>query len=76
MLLSIWSNWRYNNAYDVAILVCGDADLVEAVKTVKEIGKQVEYVCFPGIMKAEALVKACDKTIEIDCDWASDCLVE
>ena len=65
----------YNNAYDTAILVCGDADLVEAVKSVKELGKQVEYVCYPGVMRAEALVMACDKTIEIDADWASDCLV-
>lgn len=65
----------YNNVYDTAILVCGDADLVEAVKSVKELGKQVEYVCYPGVMRAEALVIACDKTLEINADWASDCLV-
>lgn len=65
----------YNNAYDTAILVSGDADLVEAVRTVKELGKQVEYVCYPDVMRSEALVMACDKTLEIDADWASDCLV-
>lgn len=41
----------YNNAYDVAILVTGDADL----------GKQVEYVYYSDAMKAEVLVRACDK---------------
>jgi uncharacterized LabA/DUF88 family protein len=66
----------YNNAYDTAILVSGDADLVEAVRCVKELGKQVEYVCYPGVMRAEALVIACDKTLEISSDWASDCIVE
>lgn len=66
----------YNNAYDTAILVSGDADLVEAVRTVKELGKQVEYVGYRNVMWAEALVRACDKTLEIDAEWASDCLVE
>lgn len=66
----------YNNAYDTAILISGDADLVEAVKAVKGLGKQVEYVCYPGVMRSEALVMACDKTLEIDADWASDCLIE
>lgn len=66
----------YNNSYDTAILVSGDADLVEAVRTVKDLGKQVEYVCYRNVMRAEALVIACDKTLEIDADWASDCLVE
>lgn len=66
----------YNNAYDTAILVSGDADLVEAVRAVKELGKQVEYVCYRNVMRSEALVMACDKTLEIDAEWACDCLVE
>lgn len=66
----------YNNAYDVAILVTGDADLVEAVRTVKDLGKQVEYVYCPGVMKATPLVKVSDLSIEIDMKWLEDCLVE
>lgn len=66
----------YNSAYDVAILVTGDADLVEAVRTVKDLGKQVEYVYCPGVMKATPLVKVSDLSIEIDMKWLEDCLVE
>lgn len=33
--------------YDVAILVSGDGDLVEAVKAVKDLGKHVELATFP-----------------------------
>lgn len=32
--------------YDVAILVSGDGDLVEAVKAVKDLGKHVELATF------------------------------
>jgi uncharacterized LabA/DUF88 family protein len=66
----------YNNAYDIAILITGDGDLVEAVKTVKDWGKQVEYVCYPNVMKSKALVKASDITLEINAEWLKDCLVE
>ncbi len=66
----------YSNAYDVAVLVCGDSDLEEVVKTVKDMGKQVEYLCCTNIMKANALVKASDMVTEIDIDWFEDCLVE
>jgi len=65
----------YNNAYDTAILISGDGDLVEAVKTVKDLGKQVEYICYPGEMRSNELVKASDLTIEINSDWLKDCLV-
>ncbi len=34
------------NLYDVAILVSGDGDLVEAVKAVKDLGKHVEVAAF------------------------------
>lgn len=35
------------NLYDVAVLVSGDGDLVEAVKAVKDLGKHVEVAAFP-----------------------------
>lgn len=35
------------NLYDVAVLVSGDGDLVEAVKAVKDLGKHVELATFP-----------------------------
>ncbi len=36
----------YNNAYDTSVLVSSDGDFVPAVKAVKEIGKNVENICF------------------------------
>lgn len=66
----------YNNAYDVAILVCGDSDLEEVVNTVKDLGKHVEYVCCRNVMYAIALVNASDRVVEIDMDWLADCLVD
>lgn len=45
------------NLYDVAILVSGDGDLVEAVKAVKDLGKHVELATFP-IGRSDELVTA------------------
>jgi uncharacterized LabA/DUF88 family protein len=39
----------YKNAYDVAILVSGDNDYVDAVEEVKSIGKRVEIAFFEKI---------------------------
>lgn len=36
----------YENLYDVAILVSSDTDLIPAIKKVKHLGKEVEYIGF------------------------------
>jgi len=50
--------------YDVAILVTGDADLVEAVKAVKDLGKHVELASFANT-RAEALAAVADVVITL-----------
>ena len=66
----------YNNAYDVAVLVCGDSDFKDVIKTVKDMGKHVEYLCYPKVMMATALIAASDKVIKISLNWLEECLVE
>lgn len=43
-------NLAHTNAYDVAIILSGDTDLVEAVKLVKNLGKTVIIISYhsPG----------------------------
>ncbi len=52
------------NLYDVAILVTGDGDLVEAVKAVKDLGKHVELATFP-VGRSDELVTASDVVTEL-----------
>lgn len=51
--------------YDVAVLVSGDADFVEAVQVVKDCGKHVE-LAFPRAGKpAKQLLDVCDRFVEL-----------
>ena len=54
----------YNDAYDTAILVSGDADFVEAIRAVKERGKKVEVVMFSHVVSDE-LIRVADAFIEL-----------
>lgn len=54
----------YTQAYDVAILVSNDADLVPAVEKVKDLGKHVEYAYLSR--KTVQLAESCDTLIAID----------
>lgn len=36
----------YDDLYDAAILISSDTDLIPAIKKVKHLGKQVEYIGF------------------------------
>jgi len=36
----------YDNLYDTAIVISSDTDLIPAIKKVKHLGKQVEYIGF------------------------------
>jgi len=61
----------YEGNYDVAILVSGDSDLVEAVKAVKDNGKHVElwYFDTPNARTADELHNACDVRNPITREW-------
>lgn len=52
------------NSYDTAILVSGDGDFTEAVKDVKDMGKQVELAFFPYSQSLN-LRNTCDCFTEI-----------
>jgi uncharacterized LabA/DUF88 family protein len=52
------------NLIDVAVLVSGDADLSEAVRAVKELGKHVELAALPA-GRAYELVQVADVVREI-----------
>lgn len=52
------------NMYDVAILVTGDGDLVEAVQAVKDLGKHVELATF-RIGRSDELVTVADVVNEL-----------
>jgi len=36
----------YDNLYDVAVLISSDTDLIPAIKKVRHLGKELEYVGF------------------------------
>lgn len=50
----------FNNAYDTAILVSSDGDFIPAVKSVKEIGKNIENIGFETKFSYH-LKQECDK---------------
>jgi len=55
----------FNNAYDTAILVSGDADFLEAVRSIKALGKRVEVAMFSH-MTSEELKRAADAFIPLE----------
>ncbi len=56
---------KYKDQYDVAILICGDADLVQVVQEIKDLAKHVELVVVPG-QKCYHLRDVADRVITID----------
>lgn len=65
------------DAYDVAILVSGDADLAEAVNFIKEhTRKYVENACVMWQGWAKNLREAADVRIRLSEEFLSDCWVQ
>jgi len=58
--------------YDTAILISGDGDFADIVRMVKDEGRRVEVVTFPGT-RAHALLEACDKSIEVTAELLEGC---
>lgn len=50
--------------FDVAVLVSGDGDLVEAVRAVKDLGKHVELATFRK-GRSDELANAADVVVEL-----------
>lgn len=65
------------DAYDIAILVSGDGDLVEAVDFIREhTSKKVENSCALGRGWSIKLREASDVRIPLNKEYLKDCLVE
>lgn len=66
-----------SDAYDIAILLSGDEDLVEAVDYVREhTSKKVENSCVPGPGWSRKLREAADIKIPLTKEYLKDCLVK
>lgn len=61
MLATDLLQFAWNNLYDVAILVSGDADFAYAVQQVKNTGKHVEVAAFPSNLAWELTQVADDR---------------
>lgn len=61
----------YEDHYDVAILVSGDADFYPALQAVKDIGKQVEVAAFDSNLSAEA-ARLADVVTKFNNDYFED----
>jgi uncharacterized LabA/DUF88 family protein len=64
----------YKDHYDVAVLVSGDADFVEAVQEVKDNGKHVELAFF-DTAPCFHLRKTCDRFIVLNKSFLEDCWI-
>jgi len=58
-LITKMLSFGFKDVYDVAILVSGDADYIEAVEQIRDLGKRVEIVSFKGAI-APGLRKIAD----------------
>ncbi len=63
--------WR--RAYDVAILVSGDSDLIRAVRNAKRYGRKVVVAAVPSEASGR-LLEAANEVIEIDLDATPELL--
>lgn len=63
-------NLAWNNLYDTAVLVSGDADFAYALQTVKNMGKHVEVAYFEGATARE-LLNVADVRHQIDTAFLS-----
>ncbi len=61
----------YEDHYDTAILVSGDADFYPALQVVKDTGKQVEVAAFDSNLSSEA-ARFSDVLIKFDRDYFDD----
>jgi len=61
----------YQDTYDTAILISGDADFAYAVQAVKDRGKHVENA-FTRTGQSRVLRRACDRSILLDRSFLQD----
>lgn len=64
------------DAFDVAVLVSSDSDLIPGVDVVRKVGKHIENAFFPikPRMKTTELSRKCNKPIRLSRAYVFDCL--
>ena len=72
MLALDMHRFALKNNYDLAVLVSGDGDFADIVRMVKDEGRRVEIVTFPGT-RARALLEAADRGVEVDETFLGGC---
>lgn len=68
MLVTDLLNFAWNNRYDVAILVSGDADFAYALQSIKNLGKYIEVAYFESNVSKDILEVADNKHL-VDKDF-------
>ena len=63
----------FRDNYNIALLVSGDTDLVDALQALKDYGKHTEVALFGGGWTSQALRDVADRVIDIDAAFLSDC---
>jgi len=63
----------FRDNYDVALLVSGDTDFVDAIQALKDYGKHVEVALFGQAWTSQALRNVADRTIIVDEPFLADC---
>lgn len=66
--------FAYNNSYDTAIIISGDGDFSDAIKSVQDLGKHVENAYFKK-GHSDHLRQTCDKFILLDENILKDCFL-
>jgi len=61
--------------YDTAILVSGDGDFANIVRMVKDEGRKLEIVTFPGTLSRQ-LMEECDENTEVTPELLEGCWLE
>lgn len=56
----------YNNAFDTAILVTGDSDFLDPIRTVKDLGKKVELAAWRDSIAQDLEMEASDEIFYLD----------
>jgi uncharacterized LabA/DUF88 family protein len=60
----------FQNQYDIAVLLTGDDDFIDVVKTVRELGKQVFGLYFESVT-SQGLIDALTTRLAIDTNFAT-----
>lgn len=62
----------FRDDYDVAVLVSSDGDFRPVVEAVREIGKRVEYIYFPGATRSSAMIRSASVARQCRRAWLTE----